>query len=170
MLLKTICQLIQSFPKTQVTKIIQSGGFLIPLLSKLAVPLMKVAVFWQKNVLASLGITAGASVIDVGIRKKMHDSGTTLIHSKKEMDDIMNIVQALEDSNILLKRAAKSVKNETKRGFLGMLLDTLGASFSGNMLARKVMLRSGYRNKEGNGMLGAGYEPSIKKEFAPSHP
>ena len=51
--LKTICQLIQSCPKTQVSKIIQSGGFLIPLLSKLAVPLMKVAVFWQKNVLAS---------------------------------------------------------------------------------------------------------------------
>ena len=169
--LKTICQLIQSCPKTQVSKIIQSGGFLFPLLSKLAVPLMKVAVFWQKNVLASLGITVGASVIDVGIRKKMYDSGTTtLILSKKEMDDIMNIVQALEDSNILLKRVAKSVKNETKRGLLGMLLDTLGASFSGNMLARKVMLRSGYRNKEGNEMLGAGYEPSIKKEFVPSHP
>ena len=65
--LKTICQLIQSCPKTQVSKIIQSGGFLFPLLSKLAVPLMKVAFFWQKNVLASLGITVGASVIDVGI-------------------------------------------------------------------------------------------------------
>ena len=92
----------------------------------------------------------------MGIQKKIHDSGsTTLIPSKKEMGNIMDIVQALEDSNILLKRVAKSIKNETKGGFLGMLLGTLGASFSGNMLARKVMLRAGYRNKEKNGMLGA---------------
>ena len=92
----------------------------------------------------------------MGVQKKIHDSGTTtLILSKKEMGNIMDIVQALEDSNILLKRVAKSIKNETKGGYLGMLLGTLGASFSGNMLARKVMLRAGYRNKEKNGMLGA---------------
>ena len=92
----------------------------------------------------------------MGIQKKIHDSGsTTLIPSKKEMGNIMDIVQALEDSNILLKRVAKSIKNETKGGFLGMLLGTLGASFSGNMLARKVMVRAGYSNKEKNGMLGA---------------
>ena len=92
----------------------------------------------------------------MGIQKKIHDSGSiTLILSKKEMGNIMDIVQALEDSNILLKRVAKSIKNETKGGYLGMLLGTLGASFSGNMLARKVMLRAGYRNKEKNGMLGA---------------
>ena len=92
----------------------------------------------------------------MGVQKKIHDSGTTtLILSKKEMGNIMDIVQALEDSNILLKRVAKSIKNETKGGYLGMLLGTLGAIFSGNMLARKVMLRAGYRNKEKNGMLGA---------------
>ena len=92
----------------------------------------------------------------MGIQKKIHDSGSiTLILSKKEMGKIMDIVQALEDSNILLKRVAKSIKNETKGGYLGMLLGTLGASFSGNMLARKVMLRAGYRNKEKNGMLEA---------------
>ena len=92
----------------------------------------------------------------MGIQKKIHDSGsTTLIPSKKEMGNIMDIVQALEDSNILLKRVAKSIKNETKGGYLGILLGTLGASFSGNMLARKVMVRAGYRNKEKNGMLGA---------------
>ena len=67
----------------------------------------------------------------------------------------MDIVQALEDSNIFLKRVAKSVKNETKGGYLGFLLGTLGASFSGNMLASKVMLRVGYRNKEKYGILGA---------------
>ena len=53
--------------KTQITKIIQSGGFLGALLSKLAGPLMKVAVPLVKNVLPALGITAAASAIDAGI-------------------------------------------------------------------------------------------------------
>ena len=54
-------------PKAQISKIIQSGGFLGSLLSKLAGPLMKVAIPLTKNVLAPLGITAAASVIDAGI-------------------------------------------------------------------------------------------------------
>ena len=56
--------------KAQVSKIIQSGGFLASLLSKLAGPLMKVAIPLAKNVLAPLGITAAASAIDAGIQKK----------------------------------------------------------------------------------------------------
>ena len=47
------------------------------------------------------------------------------------MNDIMKIVQALEDSNILLKGVTKTTKNETKEQigrFLSMLLATLGAS------------------------------------------
>ena len=52
--------------KGQISKIIQSGGFLVSLLSKLASPLMKVAVPLAKNV---LGITAAASAIDAGIQK-----------------------------------------------------------------------------------------------------
>ena len=50
--------------------LIQSGGFLGSLLSKLAGPLMKVAIPLAKNILAPLGITAAASVIDAGIQKK----------------------------------------------------------------------------------------------------
>ena len=56
--------------KVQMSKIIQSGGFLGSLLSKLAGPLMKIAVPLAKNVLAPLGITAGASAIDARIFKK----------------------------------------------------------------------------------------------------
>ena len=56
--------------KVQISKIIQSGGFLGSLLSKLACPLMKVAVPLAKNILAPLGITAAASAIDAGIQKK----------------------------------------------------------------------------------------------------
>ena len=56
--------------KAQVFKIIESGGFLGLLLSKLAGPLMKVAIPLAKNTLAPLGITAAASAIDAGIKKK----------------------------------------------------------------------------------------------------
>ena len=53
--------------KTQISKIIQSGGFLGSLLSEIAGPLMKVAVPLAKNVVAPLGITDAASAIDAGI-------------------------------------------------------------------------------------------------------
>ena len=116
--------------KTQISKIIQSGGFLGSLLSKIAGPLMKVAVPLAKHSLATLGITAAASAIGAGIQKKIRGSGTTtlIIILNEEMNDIMKIVQALEDSNILLKGISKAIENETKEqkgGFLGMLLQTL---------------------------------------------
>ena len=57
--------------KTQISKIIQSGGFLRSLLSKLAGPLMKVAIPLAANVLAPFAITAAASAIDAGIQKKI---------------------------------------------------------------------------------------------------
>ena len=54
------------------------------------------------------------------------------------MNDIMKIVQALEDSNVLLEGIPKKMKNETKvqKGeFLSMFLGTLGAGLLVNMLA-----------------------------------
>ena len=67
------------------------------------------------NVLVPLGITAAASAIDARIQKKIHGSGTTtLIISNEEMDDILKIVQALEDSNILLKEITKTTEYEKK--------------------------------------------------------
>ena len=82
----------------------------------------------------------------------------------------MKIVQALEDSNILLKGVTKTIKNETKEqkgGFLSMLLGTLGASLLGNLLAGKGIVRAGsgrhslnsstsYENKKGKGIVRAG--------------
>ena len=53
--------------KSQISKIIQSGGYLGSLLSKLTGPLMKVAVPLAKNILPPLGVTAAASAIDAGI-------------------------------------------------------------------------------------------------------
>ena len=75
------------------------------------------------------------------------------------MNDIIKIVQTLEDSNILLKGVTKTVKNETKeqkRGFLSMLLGTLGASVLGNLLTGKGILRAGSGNKKGKGIVRAG--------------
>ena len=62
------------FSKAQISKIIQSGGFLGSLLSKLAGPLMKIAVPLAKNVLAPLGITAAASAIDAGIQQQQKNT------------------------------------------------------------------------------------------------
>ena len=62
----------------QISKIIQSGGFLGSLLSKLAGSLMKVAVPLAKNILAPLGITVAASAIDAGIQKKKQKKNTRL--------------------------------------------------------------------------------------------
>ena len=146
--------------KAQITKIIQSDGFLGSLLSKLAGPLMKVAAPSAKNVLAPLGITATASAIDAGIQKKIHGSGTTtLIISDEEMNDIIKIVQALEDSNTLLKGLTNTIRNETKEQkgrFLSMLLGTLGASLLGNLLAGKGIARAGAENNKGKEIARAG--------------
>ena len=121
---------------------------------------MKVAVLFAKNILEPLRIAAAASAIDAGIQKKIHGSGTTtLIISNEEMNDMMKIVQALEDSNILLKGVTKTIENETKEqkgGFLSMLLGTLGASLLGNLLTGKGILRAGSGNKKGKGIVRAG--------------
>ena len=54
--------------KAQISKIIQSGGFLGSLLKKLAAPLMKLAIPLAKNVLAPLRIIVAASAVDAGIQ------------------------------------------------------------------------------------------------------
>ena len=131
--------------KAQIKKLIQSGGLLGKLLSKLAGPLMKVAMPLAKNVLAPLGLTAAMSAIDVGIQKKMRGNGIKLIIEQEDMKDIMKIIEALENSDILLKGVTKTIENETKeqrRGFLSMLLGTLGASLLGNLLTGKRMMRA----------------------------
>ena len=92
-------------------------------------------------------------------KKENGSDSTTLIILNEEMNDIMKIVQALEDSNILLKGVIKTIKNETKEqkgGFLSMLLGTLGASLLGNLLAGKGIARAGSGNKKGKGIVRTG--------------
>ena len=140
--------------KAQIKKLIQSGGFLGKLLSKLAGPLMKVAMPLAKNVLAPLGLTAAMSAVDGSIQKKIDGSGVKLIIEQEDMNYIMKIIEALENSGILLKGVSKTIENETKEqrgGFLSMLLGTLGASLLGNLLTggKGIM-------KSGDGIVRAG--------------
>ena len=75
------------------------------------------------------------------------------------MNDILKIVQALEDSNILLKGVTKTMENETKEqkgGFLSMSLGTLVASLLGNLLTGKGFVRAGSGNNKGKGIERAG--------------
>ena len=152
--------------KSQIKKLIQSGGFLGKLLSKLAGPLMKVVMPLAKNVFVPLGLTAAMSVIDGNIQKNMRGHGATkgagikLIIEQEDMNDIMKIIEALENSGILLKRVKKTIENETKEqrgGFLSMLLGTLGASLLGNLLSGKGIMRAG------EGIVCAGEGSGSKK-------
>ena len=122
---------------------------------------MKVALPSVKNVLAPLGLTAAMSAIDGSIQKKIHGSGIKLIIEEEDMNDIMKIIEALENSGILLKGVSKTIANETKdqrRGFLSMLLGTLGASLLGNLLTGgKDIMRAG------DGILHAGSGSKKKK-------
>ena len=75
------------------------------------------------------------------------------------MNDIIKIVHALEDSNILLKGVTKAIENETKEqkgGFLSMLLGTFGARLLGNLLTGKGIKRVGSGNNKGKGIVRAG--------------
>ena len=110
---------------------------------------MKVAVPLAKNVLAPLEITAAASAIDAESQRKINGFGTTTLMISNEEMDVMEIVQALADFNILLKGVTKTIKSETKEqegGFLSMLLGTLGASLLGNLLSGKEIVRAGSGN------------------------
>ena len=58
----------------------------------------------------------------------------------------MKIVKSLEESGLLIKGVSETSKGETKeqeRGFLGMLLGTLGASWLGNLWTGKGKIRAG---------------------------
>ena len=95
----------------------------------------------------------------LGLGKNRHSSSApqiTLIISNDEINGIIKIVKSLEDSGLLLKGVTETVQNEVKkqkRGFLSMLLGTLGASLLQNLLTGKGICRAG----KGKGIVRAGY-------------
>ena len=115
--------------KTQLSKMIQSGGFIGILLGpllKVGLPLIKnVIKTLAKIVLIPLGLTVGTSAAHARIHKKILGSDkspsilakqtATLIVSNDEMEDIMKIVKSLDDSGLLLKRISEKIQNEVKK-------------------------------------------------------
>ena len=83
------------------------------------------------------------------------------------MDDILKIVKSLKNSGVLLKGVTETIQNEAKeqrRGFLSMLLGTLGASLLGDVLSKGLSGKGVI--KAGEGTIIAGYgskRPSLKK-------
>ena len=174
--------------KTQLSKMIQSGGFpgkLLGPLLKTGLPLMKSVIKpLAKSVLIPLGLTVAASAADAGIHKKILGSGdnTILIISDDEIYDILKIIKSLEDSGVLLKGVSETIQHEAKEqrgGFLSMLLGTLGASLLGDVLSKvlsgKGVIRAGEGTvRAGEGTIRAGYgskRPSLKIFLTfPAHP
>ena len=93
--------------KTQLSKMIQSGGFFGRLLGSLLKTgltlITNVIKSLAKSVLFPLGLTAAASPAYAGIHKKILGSGNvaTLIISNDEVEDIIKMVEFLEDSGLL---------------------------------------------------------------------
>ena len=114
--------------KTQISKIMQSGGFLGRLLDallKTELPLMKNVIKpLAKSILIPLGLTATASAADARIHKKISGSGcplsyashvnTILIISIDEIKKNIEIVEYLEDCNLLPDGVCKTIQNEGK--------------------------------------------------------
>ena len=162
--------------KTQLSKMIQSGGFLGRLLGpllKTGLPLMKSVIKpLAKSVLIPLGLTTAASAADAGIHKKIlgsgHNNNTTLIISNDEMDDILKIIKSLEDSGVLLKGVSETIQHEAKEqrgGFLSILLGALGASLLGDVLSKRLSGRGVIRAGEGTIRAGYGSKRASLKKF-----
>ena len=154
--------------KTQLSKMIQSRGFLSRLLGpllKTGLPLIKnVIKALAESVLIPLGLTAAASAADTGIHKKLLGSrNTTLIVSSDEIEGIIKIVKSLENSGLLLEGVIETVQNEVKEQkgrFLSMLLGTLGAKLLGNLLTGRGIYRAVKGkgiNRADEGIVRAGY-------------
>ena len=91
-----------------------------------------------KNISVKLELTTAASLADAAIHQKIFELGmTTLVISNEE---IIEIVQSLEESSLLVNRVSQTINNKAKKQkgrFLSMLLGTFVASFLGNLLTGK---------------------------------
>ena len=171
--------------KTQLSKVMQSGGFLGRFLSpllRIGLPLMKSVIkLLAKIVLVPLGLTAvaaAAAAVDARIHIRIlgsgHNNNTILIIWNDQMGDILKIVKFLNYSGVLLKGVSETIQNKSKEqrvGFLSMLLGTLGTSLVGDLLTKKLSGKGVIRAGEGvitagEGVIRAGYgfkRSSLKK-------
>ena len=72
--------------------------------------------------MVSLGLTAAASERDAAIQKKIFGSGTTLVFSNEDFNNVMKVIKSLEDAGLLIKSVIEKVENdvsEQKGRYLG---------------------------------------------------
>ena len=92
--------------------------------------------------------------------------------SNEELEDILKIIKAFEDSGLLIKSASETTANgakEQKGGVLGILLGTLGTILLGIKLLSKDVIRDGNAKIEllhfepkSNGVYPRNNSPKIK--------
>ena len=94
--------------KTQLHKIGQPRGFPCRLLG----PLLKTGLPAAVNPLGSTAVAATYA----GIHKKMFGSSTgTLVFSNEDLNDVMNIIKPLKESDLLIKVLGKQLKMKQKK-------------------------------------------------------
>ena len=90
---------------------------------------------------------------------KKHGPGTiTSITLSEEINDLMKIIQAIGDSDILLKGVTETIENKTNKQemvFLGTLVGTLGSISLGIILSWKGFVRAGPGNNKGKKIVRA---------------
>ena len=84
-----------------------------------------------KSVIVPLWLIVTASATYATIQNKIFGSGTMLVFSIEDLNDITKIVKSLEDAGLMVNVVTGKVKNEIKQqkpGFLDILDATLSAS------------------------------------------
>ena len=112
---------------------------MLPLIGNLIKPL-------TKSVVIPLRLTGAASATDAAIHKKMFGLSINLfIISNEETNDFIKIVKSFKGFGILTKGVIETIKNEAKEEkarFLSILLHTVEASFTENLLINKRLMRA----------------------------
>ena len=112
---------------------------MLPLIGNLIKPL-------TKSVVIPLRLTGSASATDTAIHKKMFGLGiNSFIISNEETNDFIKIVKSFKGFGILTKGVIETIKNEAKEEkarFLSILLHTVEASFTENLLINKRLMRA----------------------------
>ena len=112
---------------------------MLPLIGNLIKPL-------TKSVVIPLRLTGAASATDAAIHKKMFRLGiNSFIISNEETNDFIKIVKSFKGFGILTKGVIETIKNEAKEEkarFLSILLHTVEASFTENLLINKRLMRA----------------------------
>ena len=93
------------------------------------------------------GLSAAMSGIDGAIQKKYMVLEQLYYFLMEEVNDMIKIVKALEDSDILVKGVTETLQNDVKKGgalpILPMLLGTLGSSLIEILLSGRGLYRTG---------------------------